>query len=230
MSDTLLSTALDAFHGYIETELAKYEPGTEFRTGGRPTKANPDGEDEAWWRENGEEQIRGYIQWREANPNLQLAEFNGVPAVEVEVASTIDESVSLRGFIDRVFMDTETGTHLIVDLKTGRNAPGSPLQLAFYRMALAETVGVDVQYGAYYMSRKNSLGPIYDLWYPREVIASWLQTASVMIDNELFIPHITSMCNSCGVKDHCYAVNPSVPAPLFFNPSLQHDGKESEDE
>lgn len=218
MSDTKLDVALQAFDAYIEQELAQYPEGTEFRTGGRPSKQYPNGEDEAWWRENGVEQIKGYAQWREANPNLQLAEFAGVPAVEVEVAATISDTVSLRGFIDRVFVDVETGTHLIVDLKTGRNAPGSPLQLAFYRMALAETLGVDVQYGAFYMSRKNSLGPIYELWYPREVIASWLETASVMIDNELFIPHVTSMCNSCGVKDHCYAVNRDVPAPVFFNP------------
>lgn len=217
MSEQLVDVALEAFHGYIDTELAKYDDGTEFRTGGRPTKANPGGEDEAWWRENGEQQIRDYITWRENNPNLQLAVFNGKPAVEVEVSTTINDTVTLRGFIDRVFEDTETGTPLIVDLKTGRNTPGSALQLAFYRMALADTLGVDVPLGAYYMTRKASLGPIHELWYPREVIADWLQTASVIIDNELFIPHITSLCGSCGVKDHCYAMNPEVPSPIFFS-------------
>jgi hypothetical protein len=66
------------------------------------------------------------------------------------------------------------------------------------------------------MSRKNSLGPIFDLWYPREVIVDWLTKARILIDNDLFVPHLTSMCGSCGVKDHCYAYNPAVPAPVSF--------------
>ena len=214
----LTTIALEAFDNYLELEVGKYEPGTEFRAGGRATKEYPNGEDLEWWRKNGAEQIRGYIQWRESNPNLELAVFAGKPAVEVEVSAMISDTVTLRGYVDRVFVDKTTGQMLIVDLKTGRNSPGSPLQLAFYRLALRETLGVDVPLGAYYMSRKNSLGPLFDLWYPPEVIASWLTTARMMIDNEMFIPHLTSMCNSCGVKDHCYAYNPAVPAPVFFTP------------
>lgn len=229
MSD-LQQLALDSFHAYIDGELAKYEPGTQFRAGGRKSKQWPDGEDLSWWREDGPEQIKGYIQWRETNPNLELAVFAGKPAVEVEVSAHIDDFLMLRGYVDRVFQDTTTGDMLIVDLKTGRNSPPSPLQLAFYRLALRQTLGVDVPQGAYYMSRKNSLGPVFDLWYPEEVIASWLIKARVMIDNDIFIPHLTSMCGSCGVKEHCYAYNPAVPSPIFFTPinntTVQEDSNE----
>jgi len=214
----LTTLALDEFTRYVDDELAKYPDGTEFRAGGRKTKQWPDGENLDWWREDGPEQIKGYIQWRENNPNLELAVFAGKPAVEVEVSAVIHDTLTLRGFIDRVFLDTNTNTYLIVDLKTGRNSPPSPLQLAFYRLALRDTLGVDVPLGAYYMSRKNSLGPIFDLWYPRDVIVDWLTKARILIDNDLFVPHLTSMCGSCGVKDYCYAYNPLVPAPFSFTP------------
>lgn len=217
MSD-LATLAITEFNRYVDEELAKYPQGTEFRAGGRKTKQWPDGENLDWWREDGPEQIKGYIQWRESNPNLELAVLAGKPAVEVEVSAIVHDTLTLRGFVDRVFVDTTTGAMLIVDLKTGRNSPASPLQLGFYRMALQQTLGVDVPQGAYYMSRKNSLGPVFDLWYPPQVIADWLTKARILIDNDLFIPHLTSMCGSCGVKDHCYAYNPEVPAPVSFIP------------
>lgn len=206
MNNTILRQGLDTFDQYIADELVKVE-GKTIRTAGRATKANPDGEDEKWWRENGPKQVEAWLEWRLGNPNLKLARFAGTPAVEVEVNATFDNGVTLRGYIDRVFVDESTGEYLIVDIKTGSRTPLSPLQLAFYRVALEQTLNVSPRYGAYWMGRQGTLSAVQELWYPTEMIVSWLEKARVIIDNELFIPHVTMFCGSCGVKDHCTAQN-----------------------
>jgi hypothetical protein len=209
----LTADAINAFHRYVEKETAQYANTKNFRTGGRPSKDWPNGEDREWWTISGPDHVRSWIDWRNANPNLRIAVLNDAPAIEVAVQATFASGVVLKGYVDRVFQDQDSGDYLIVDLKTGRNAPPSSLQLDFYRVALQQTVGVDARFGAYWMSRKGTLSAIQELWRDEAMIADWLTKTRVMIDNEFFIPHITSMCGSCGVKDACYATNPIVIPP-----------------
>jgi len=201
--------ALEVFHKYFDEELAKYPQDTVFRAGGRVSKAYPNKEDQSWWREKGPEQITAWAEWRRTNPNLEILMVNGEPAIEIAVAANLD-GVTLRGYIDRVFVDKETGEMLIVDLKTGSYPPASQLQLGFYRAALEQTVGLNPQYGAYWMARQGVLSQVEELWHSTEMITSWLKTTKQLIDDAVFIPHITNMCKSCGVRDYCYAVNKSI--------------------
>lgn len=206
MSDLLTREAVAEFYRYMAEETIKYPAGTEFRAGGRATKATPNKEDGDWWRENGPSHVEAWIKWRSDNPNLELAVIDGVPAVEVGVEYTFND-VHLRGFIDRIFQDTDSGALLIVDLKTGRSAPG-PMQLDFYRLALQRSLGMNASYGAYWMSRQGTLSNIHTLDRPLEQIESWLSDAATLVQQNIFIPHVTQMCNSCGVKRHCQAFNP----------------------
>lgn len=199
----MLQSALDTFQDYLD-DAANAHAGQVFTTSGRPTKQYPNGEDYVWWRDNGPEQIKAWATWRDQNPDLVIAEFDGAPAIELAVTATIGD-VTLRGFVDRVFADRSTGELLIVDLKTGKNTPGSPLQLAFYRVAMEQTVGVSPTHGAYWMSRKGTLSSVEHLWYPTEMIADWLHKVKHMIDSELFVPHMSFLCGSCSVRDHCTA-------------------------
>ncbi len=48
----------------------------------------------------------------------------------------------VRGRIDAVYRDPDTGAYEIVDWKTGRRRTGDPLQLAVYRLAWAEQHGL----------------------------------------------------------------------------------------
>ncbi len=70
-----------------------------------------------------------------------LAHRSGA-AVEVPFALVLAGQV-VRGRIDAVFPE-EDGGWLVVDWKTGRRETADPLQLALYRLAWADLVGVDV--------------------------------------------------------------------------------------
>ena len=204
-----LSEAFEVFNTYVEKELANIPDGTELRAGGRATKAYPNKEDGSWWKEHGPKQVEAWAKWREANPNLEILEVNGQPAIEIAVAADLD-GVRLQGVIDRVFVDKQTGETMIVDLKTGTYPPASQLQLGFYRVALEQTAGINPQYGAYWMARQGVLSQVEELWHSTAMITSWLKATKQLIDNNVFIPHITNMCKSCGVRDFCYAVNKSI--------------------
>jgi len=206
----LLTLGIDAFRQSIKEALSEIEPGTQIRAGGRPTKANPGGEDLTWWENQGPAYIQSWISWRQQNPNLHMWQIDGQPAIELPVSAEIDvdgESVELKGFIDRVFVDADSGTLLIVDLKTGKSTPEG-LQLAFYRRALKATHGVHAQYGSYWMAREGTLSGVVDLDnYPDEAVDYWVRTTVRGIRNEVFLPRVSSMCKGCGVRDHCYVFN-----------------------
>lgn len=202
------ATATELYEAAIAQQIADVDDMTKVRSGGRPSKDWPNGENGDWWAVNGPKFVQSWIDWRGQNPNLHLAEFAGTPAVEVAVGALTDDGVALKGYIDRVFQDAESGDLLIVDLKTGRNAPASSLQMDFYRYALHATLGVDARYGGFWMARTGVISKIHDLWREPAQIADMLAKARVLIDNELFVPHLTMLCNSCGVKQHCTAYTP----------------------
>ncbi len=204
-----LSEAIAVFDEYVAKELADIPEGAVLRAGGRVSKAYPNKEDGTWWKEHGPKQIEAWAEWRKNNPNLDILDVNGEPAIEIAVSAELD-GVRLQGVIDRVFVDKATGETMIVDLKTGSYPPASQLQLGFYRVALEQTAGINPQYGAYWMARQGVLSQVEELWHPTEMITAWLRQTKQLIDDNVFLPHITNMCKSCGVRDYCYAVNKSI--------------------
>jgi CRISPR/Cas system-associated exonuclease Cas4 (RecB family) len=204
-----LSEAIAVFDEYVAKELAEIPEGAVLRAGGRVSKAYPNKEDGTWWKEHGPKQIEAWAEWRKNNPNLDILDVNGEPAIEIAVSAELD-GVRLQGVIDRVFVDKATGETMIVDLKTGSYPPASQLQLGFYRVALEQTAGINPQYGAYWMARQGVLSQVEELWHPTEMITAWLRQTKQLIDDNVFLPHITNMCKSCGVRDYCYAVNKSI--------------------
>jgi hypothetical protein len=209
----MLNEAVAVFNKYLDDEKIKHGD-VQWRTGGRASKAWPNGEDESWWRIEGPKQIETYVAWREANPNLVVWDHAGVPAIEMNVSAIVGD-ITVKGFIDRVFVDVETGELLIVDLKTGKNTPHSPLQLAFYRLLLEKTVGITATFGAYWMSRSGTLSTVHNLdRYSEDMLYRWLSNVKKSIELGLFTPHVGMMCGSCGVREYCYAVNPEVK-PFF---------------
>jgi hypothetical protein len=210
------------FAAALSEQLFEISHDGPIRASGRATKEWPGGEDDAWWAHHGPKFVQSWIDWRKQNPNLVLHMVNGtVPAVEVAVTAITEDGVALRGFIDRVFQDRESGDLLIVDLKTGRNSPPSSLQMDFYRYGLQSTLGINARHGGFWMARKGTLDAVHELWRTDEQIAKMLVNARILIDNELFIPHMTSMCNSCGVKEFCTA---------YTKPTSNHNTKVEESE
>lgn len=210
------ATADELWAAGLAHEMKDVPEGANIRSAGRASKEWPNGEDGPWWEANGPKLVQSWIDWRAQNPNLLVAELpGGVPGVEVAVGALTVDGVALKGYIDRVFTDRETGDMLIVDLKTGRYAPPSSLQMDFYRYALNQTLGIDARFGGFWMARTGVISKIHDLWRSIDDISDMLRKARMIIDNELFIPHLTSMCNSCGVKQHCTAYTPPAePIPF----------------
>jgi hypothetical protein len=226
----LLEIGLDAFRKSMEQEVAAFPEGRTPRAGGRPTKAMPNGEDYAWWMNNGPAYVQSWITWRQNNPSLHILTMeDGTPAIELDVRVDIevgDELIQLKGFIDRVFVDANTGEVLIVDLKTGKTTP-APMQLAFYRRALKAAYGIDAPYGAYWMAREGSLSAIHNLApYTDEMVDFWVAKTYAGIQSGIFLPHVTSMCRGCGVRTHCYVHNPTTHFPLPFT-NTTVDSKEA---
>jgi len=228
-----LEIGMDAFNASFVEELAKGE-GKVFRAGGRPTKAMPNGEDDKWWRENPPAMIQSWISWRQQNPNLHVWSIDDVPAIELpvqaEIAINDGTVVLLKGFIDRVFVDANTGELLICDLKTGKNTPSFAAQLAFYRRALKSTHGVNAQYGAYWMARTGALSEVHNLDnFSDDIVDYWVRTTYAGVSQGLFLPNVTNLCKGCGVRKHCYVFNPDAKfSPINARISEQIAGGDDE--
>jgi hypothetical protein len=71
------------------------------------------------------------------------------------------------------------------------------------------------------MSRKGEPSQMFSLaHYTEAMLTDWFVKVRTAIEQELFLPHVTAMCQSCSVARHCYAVGGTPPSPLSFRTSL----------
>lgn len=212
MSNDAYAAGLAAFNTTFAQETAQFG-NKNIRAAGRANAK----EDKQWWQANGPQMVFAYYNWRQSHSNLEIWHTpEGVPAIELQCNVTLPDGTSLLAYIDRVFQDKVTGDLLIVDLKTGKNSPGSALQLGVYRLCLEETFGVSPKHGAYWMGRSGNLDTIYDLdLLPPKAISRWLRDTRKAIELNLFVPKVGKDCSWCGVKEHCYTQNPALPRPDF---------------
>lgn len=211
--------AEQAFNEDFQARLDE-RPGANWRAGGRKTAAFPKGEDDRWWFINGAQQVRAYADWRRMAKNFPLWRTEaGVLAVELPVDPTFTGDVKIKGYIDRVFSIQDD--LVVVDLKSGSREPASFLQLAVYAIAMEKQYGVRPRYGAYYMTRKAELGNLVDLTpYTEAMVSRWFRDFRRSVEAGVFIPHVTSMCSSCGVRDACYAVSPRADHNVDFSADI----------
>jgi CRISPR/Cas system-associated exonuclease Cas4 (RecB family) len=112
---------------------------------------------------------------------------------------------------------------VIVDLKSGSRTPDSTLQLGVYALALLEQYGMHVNLGAYYMSRKGDIAEVKSLaHYSQQVVGDWFTKARMMIEQQLFIPHVSSFCSACTVRPYCPAQggDPTILGRTLALPNL----------
>lgn len=164
-------------------------------------RRNP--EDRDWWFTNGYKFYANWVDWRKANPHMELLRTeNDELGIELEMFPRIGD-VTVKMFLDRVFVDTRTGENVIVDLKTGKTTPDSALQLAFYSYGLRKTYGIVANTGYYWMARKGELSEPFDL---ADYTDDKIETMVTMFDKarkeHLFIPNFNS-CKMCGYSVHC---------------------------
>ena len=175
---------------------------TNARVGGRETKANPNKEDVVFWNTKGPMWVDGYIAWRKTNKNWKIwTAPDGNPGIELALTPIIKD-VAVKMIIDRVF--EVNGELVIVDLKTSQSTPTSNLQLAFYKLGIKETFGIDVKWGTYYMSRGNNISEMVDLSeYTAEKMEYLIGTFDKARKAALFLPNTNSCQYMCGLTDHC---------------------------
>ena len=188
------------------------------RAGGRATKAYPDKENEAWWMANGPVMLTDYVKWRESSKWSILSLKDDFVEMEFEISLPREggDDIAIKGYIDRVFVTPE-GETVVCDLKTGNYAPASTTQLGVYAVAIAEKYGINPMLGCYYMSRKGEPTEMRSLiHYTPQLLSYWLGSFVDSVRDERFIPHVTSMCQSCMVAPSCYAVGGTPPTSLPF--------------
>ena len=196
--------ATAAFLTNFKAELAERGGDTDpkdFRAAGRRTKAKPNGEDALFWTTEGPRLVQAYIDWRETTAWSVWTLPDGSPAIELDITSNFLD-VPVRTIIDRVF-ETPDGQLVIVDLKSGSSKPDSKLQLEFYGVAVENIFGRRAEFGAYWHARTGGLLELVPLTMTAQDIGEQLQAFRRARAENIYIPHITSMCKGCGVRHAC---------------------------
>jgi putative RecB family exonuclease len=152
--------------------------------------------------------IRYYTQTKPSRKAVMLDEVDDesqtiarVPAVEVPFTMDLG-GVEVRGKIDKVEMDFNTGTTRVVDLKTGAN-PGGPDQLKVYSMAM-RAHDYDITVGSFFMTKRGTPTRDQDLTQiPDSDIVERFQAADTGIREEKFPAKVGDHCSRCEVNTSC---------------------------
>jgi putative RecB family exonuclease len=194
----------EAWNLACEKDLAGADPAS-VRAGGRATKEWPKRENEDWWQAKGPGMLEEYQAYTRklAEEGWQLYRItDDMPAIELQFGLEIGD-VLVKGAIDRVYINPD-GELVIQDLKAGSRQPDSAMQLGIYSVAFENITGMKAIVGNYYMARKGeATEPVSLLHYTKDMFAGVFATAKRMIEAEIFLPHISSLCTSCGVRKYC---------------------------
>lgn len=197
------------FNLLLDAELnemrAKEPDETKWRTAGRKTKDKPNGEDVAWWRANGPGMVEKYIDWRVANADVYeiLILPNGEPALETEMTVMLGD-VAVKNLPDMVLVDRNTGATIVVDRKTGARVPDDDGQLGTCKLALEQTFGIPIWYGAYFMAKTGELTEPKPLdQFEDGALIERYKRMDAAEKAGVYLPVISNLCRSCGVRDFC---------------------------
>lgn len=192
-----------------------------FRTAGRKTNTNPDGETIDWWRIDGLRQVEEYVKWLETTGWEIAVMPDGKPAIEW-MAEVWFGGRPVRLVIDAIYSN---GSDLIaVDYKTGSQPPAGVMQLAFYASAIERVYGSEwrPKWGSYYMSRKGQLSGLVDLsHWDMAFFDHAFEAMNAQMDLGYYPPNVDKHCSFCSVADYCTAVN----GPKSSEYPLQMKGK-----
>jgi hypothetical protein len=176
-----------------------------------------------WWRVEGGDMIRRYIDHhdarrREAFPTLHVSEasvdkgaMSVVPVIELPFTMDV-EGVQSQGFID--FAVRGASQHdweelTVIDWKSGRQEPSEHIQMAEYAWALQRLHGParGPIWGSYWMARKGEYTPPVNLLedYPWAEVAYRFRSAARGYAAGVFTPHVTNLCVACGSRASCPA-------------------------
>jgi putative RecB family exonuclease len=177
----------------------------QFKVSGRKTEAKPNREDFDWWMIEGLQQVNAFLEWLAISGWSVYEVENQIPMVEFN-ASGILGGIEVKAFIDSVMVNPD-GELVVVDFKTGSRTP-QELQLGVYSALLEQRMGLHVDKGAYYMTRKADMSEQFDLRrYTPEFFGTVFQQFSAAKELGLYIPSVGDHCKyACDVSDACATV------------------------
>lgn len=175
-----------------------------WKRAGRESKANPNKEDCEFWMAEGSRQCNEYLQWLiRSGWSVVTHDLDFLAEFETSAYFGI---VQVKGFLDAV-MTMPDGRMVIVDYKSGSRIPSSQTQLGIYSAALRRTKGMDINHGAFFMTRKAEMTEAFDLTrYTPEYFDGVFEKTKFAMDNDIFIPNPGDACRICDVSAYCYAV------------------------
>lgn len=205
--------ALDILSGMIVTEEQETGvPLSEWRIGGRASKAWPNKEDRDWWETQLPVMFERYQGWREANPDWRIWPTpNREWAIELEINVEVPGlPVPFLCYIDRIFRLPD-GSLVVWDAKFGSMPVEDLSQLARYAMAVELRYGVRPAYGAIYKGRTGKLDPVIKdgetliplAHLPSGVVAAGLAAEYQLINVGVYPPRPGRHCSWCDVKNAC---------------------------
>lgn len=153
--------------------------------------------------EMGREQVVGYVTHNPASARLRPAELvPGEAAVEVGFELNFGE-FRVRGYIDYIMEDQETGALYPMDVKTGSRMPVNPFQLATYGIAVTELTGEPVEWAGYWDCRNNKRHDVQVTNFDHETVRNWYRQLHNGIKAESFLPNPGDGCFVCPVRPSC---------------------------
>lgn len=195
-----------------EVETKSGSNPTDWRVGGRSTKANPDKENKAWWDVNGKDMFFKFTEaWKSSGFETWVSP-QGVPGIEIEFNVKFGD-VLVKSFADSV---VKIGDEIaVIDFKAGAYIPDSAMQLGLYASAMELQFGVRPTKGYFYDARHATFIAAVglDRW-TIPVFTELFRQFDLGLRNEIFLPNISMACITCGVKEYCYVVGGQL-APIF---------------
>lgn len=233
--DNLRDIFNDCLERETESQIKRWDgryTRADFRASGRASKMWPNKEDEAWWRANGPAFAAAWVNFLDRSPNSIYMTGDGVPAIEWELEVTLG-GMPVKVVIDRVL----AGPHglVIVDIKSGAQLPKDSMQLAIYRQAILENLGLDIRWGQFYDARKGLTTPAYDLSaWSQENLDYVFRSVRTMQEANIFPAAPNNNCASCPVRDYCLTMGGSkaheVPQPWSGSDSMCNSTSEHTEE
>lgn len=165
-----------------------------------------------WWHEHAPQMVKRYNDWweRRAEAGWEVAYFNGVPGIEIELTVRFDFGM-FRGAPDRVYR-LPSGELVVGDIKTSTAPPKEPMQLGTYANAL-EMLGYQrPAYGTYVMVKQDpkqgeelhtALIPLDK--YRTPYLEKQYGSVHAAIELGSFPRNVGEACRTCTVAKSCYA-------------------------
>lgn len=165
------------------------------------------------WLEGADQLVRNYFHMEDPSTvsfgdREQLVEYR------------VSEDVVLRGFVDRLDKQQETGDLRIVDYKTGKSPKlgfddKAKFQLRFYALAIWRTTGrIPKKLQLMYLGDGCVLSEDLtesDLLETEEQIKTISAKIEKCLDTGVFLPRKTKLCGYCPFKDKCPEFGGTIP-------------------